>query len=1001
MNRRSWMIIIPGLVAAAVCLWFMLRKDGPPSGERAVTPRDESGLISPSEPENEKPLSPINIEERALPAADREDNPTTDVLTGVSADISNSTDTALLKIFGVVSSHDGTPLPVAQLAAFPLERQRGPRPGPLAAGTSSGEGGHYQLFVPRGSDYLVAARADGHAAVMLPAPSPRGAREVRLDIRLNPAALISGIVREPDGKPIPGAVIMPSRSEEPDEEQGFFRAFAAGIPPSFLKTAAGADGRFVLHGLDPGDHDLCAEKEGFTPAVKTRVTAPSENVEIVMERGEGGLIAGHVFYLSGGQAASGAEVSIVSQPFMPNPSTVKCGSDGAFQFAGLIPGIYEITARKDSLENMPHPEIDIRSIHQKSDVVLKLFEGYVISGMIYEQGGANPVADVEVTANTARSFGQGGGGLTARSDDKGHYEIRGVPERTVFLMAELEGWFQAGSWGPGSPIRLELPRDRAEAGNIDIPMSRGVRVSGRVLTGENTPVPGADVRFVTEAQLFRRERQPMKSDSEGSFSGYVHNNTRMTVQASHENYADGATNPILVNDRPVEDVIVRMDAGGTARGVVLTPDEEPVPGAQVRGSSPTASTSFRGRNIAQRSIFADGAGRFIIERVPAGEYYLHATAEGYNQSERVMVRVPENGESAEARLVLTSPHFLAGFVRDADGNAMAGARVAARSARRQARVAYSLADGSFRIGNLSSGRYTLQATRGNTASPNVEADTNTADVELILSEQQTASLSGVVLNSITGEPVQSFSLRDGRGRTVYGEFYDPEGRFHVENLVRGRNYHFNIISPGFVTTLSPPVGIPREGDVPDVTFRIGLGGSILGRVIEIVDGKGVPGTAKVTWFRQRRLRADVFEDQVMFSDENGIFLIEGLSPERYILRIERFPYSPIVVEVNVKDGEMTDLGDLYFKNSCSIKGRVLGFGEEHPPVPDKVVRLNSQENPLPVNLSYKTGPEGYYTFTGIPAGKYVIRPVGSEYRAETVTLKSGQNLDLDFLPHSH
>jgi len=282
-------------------------------------------------------------------------------------------------------------------------------------------------------------------------------------------------------------------------------------------------------------------------------------------------------------------------------------------------------------------------------------------------------------------------------------------------------------------------------------------------------------------------------------------------------------------------------------------------------------------------------------------------------------------------------------------------------------------------------------------SKSVEAKHDSSNVEIILNVKEYVTLKGFVLDSFTDDPVTRFTLKSERGRNVFGVFASDDGFFQVENLVRGRRYRFRIEAPGYVTTLSPQVRIPKKGDPPEPVFRIGNGGSILGRVV-LDRGGGMVEGAKVTWTPIGRWNPRGSINRVGFTGDDGHFLFEKLAPQKYSLKIEKSSYPETLVECGVKDGEITDLGDIVLKSSSMIRGTILDGGAPPQPVPDKIVRLDSIDRPVPLSLSYKTTPDGIYIFSQLPEGKYRVNPVGGDYKAEEIELKAGEKKSLDFHP---
>lgn len=108
-------------------------------------------------------------------------------------------------------------------------------------------------------------------------------------------------------------------------------------------------------------------------------------------------------------------------------------------------------------------------------------------------------------------------------------------------------------------------------------------------------------------------------------------------------------------------------------------------------------------------IMTDRRGRFSALDVPAGEYTVASHAAGYYDDRLTVILAPERTNVVRLRL-RPRPAGIAGYLRDADGQPIAGAKLLLREERRVVKELESLADGSFGSGGLKPGRYVLEAT---------------------------------------------------------------------------------------------------------------------------------------------------------------------------------------------------------------------------------------------------------------------------------------------------
>ena len=112
---------------------------------------------------------------------------------------------------------------------------------------------------------------------------------------------------------------------------------------------------------------------------------------------------------------------------------------------------------------------------------------------------------------------------------------------------------------------------------------------------------------------------------------------------------------------------VRAQAAAALRGTVLTSAGAPVPGATVLVAGPALA--------AERRATSDGAGRWVVGGLPAGEYQVRVRAPGFAAADARVVRLAA-GESAELSLRLDpAPTVLDAVVTPATRSASALAEV--------------------------------------------------------------------------------------------------------------------------------------------------------------------------------------------------------------------------------------------------------------------------------------------------------------------------------------
>jgi uncharacterized protein YfaS (alpha-2-macroglobulin family) len=154
-----------------------------------------------------------------------------------------------------------------------------------------------------------------------------GAGEVRRDITLVGASLVEGRVLRQGGGPIGGATLTLTDA----------RGEVVGA------AVTGADGGYVLADLYPGEYILTATAESALPVARA-VTVDgvgSHRFDVVLR--SNATVAGTVRAARSGLPVAEASVTLVDG-YGNVAGSALTGEDGRYEFAGLPPGTYTLTA---------------------------------------------------------------------------------------------------------------------------------------------------------------------------------------------------------------------------------------------------------------------------------------------------------------------------------------------------------------------------------------------------------------------------------------------------------------------------------------------------------------------------------------------------------------------------------------------------------------------------------------------------------------------------------
>jgi Carboxypeptidase regulatory-like domain len=278
-------------------------------------------------------------------------------------------------------------------------------------------------------------------------------------VKLDPGAIISGILVDGAGKPVPDAHVSTTRLD--------------GSVNTSDNSSATTDqeGRFELRGLKAGGFKLSARITGFSVIEEITVDAPIFDVRLVGEwlgkariafkSPDGSPLPDRVFlwrWKGGGGSGSGADVvdgGIQLDGFDGIPETLDV------RFDGFIPVKREVTIR-------PGEDVDLG--------VVTLDPGVTLPGVVRDPAG-DPVFGAEVSWD---------GPSTAVAGEDGRFVLEHVPPGKIRLSADADGF-----------LNFEEEVDPAK-GEVVIVLLRGAILTATLRNSEGVPLSAVWIRFRRE-----------------------------------------------------------------------------------------------------------------------------------------------------------------------------------------------------------------------------------------------------------------------------------------------------------------------------------------------------------------------------------------------------------------------------------------------------------------------------------------------------------------------
>jgi RNA polymerase sigma-70 factor (ECF subfamily) len=494
-----------------------------------------------------------------------------------------------------------------------------------------------------------------------------------------------------------------------------------------------AEGRFRLAGVGRNFLELITlAKSGYrrfpAPRPATPIPDSAEVVDVgALRMQHGATIEGVV--ASPDDPIAGAVVTIVSPSRLTGSERREAKTDaaGRFAFESVEAGSTQIHVGAPGFisENKGaiHRALDIpESGTIRTDFAFT--RGATVEGRVLDDDGrgvpgAYVVADVQVT-----------------TDADGAFRCEGVVPRTgapVLVMAD--GYSRTDSTVDVRP---------GTTSNVVLRIRRSPVVRGRLVARDGRPIENARVQVVAG-----RTRGPARFSAtdvpdgpfpvlaDGSFEARVPSaaTNAFSVVAWTTSHAPSASSPVAIvaGQREYVGVEVALDAGATIRGRVLV-DGRGIAGAAIR-------LGFAGYGYSAPPIrtTTDAGGGFVVEHVATptdGRLFVTASLAGYLDA----VAKADTRDTAAVTLALGKPLDISGIVETPDHEPLTRLCVRADPVAPAEEgpvppqhVAFTDADGRFRVRGLRTGQYRLTVVRQGTAPVTRDpVEAGTTDVALVV-----------------------------------------------------------------------------------------------------------------------------------------------------------------------------------------------------------------------------------------------------------------------------
>ncbi len=490
------------------------------------------------------------------------------------------------------------------------------------------EQGAFEVDELRGGAYRLEAFRDGYLSsaertvVLVPGTPLEG-----VDLRLRTGASVEGRVLAESGEPVEGAVVIFGRPA----------------------TRTGADGSFLVEGVEPGPTTVEVRHPDFVWLEESREIEPGENaIELRLHRGVG--VSGWTLGPSG-EPLEGVTVRWTRQARPSRAYRARSGHDGRFSIESVQPGPYRVEAARGALVPVePDQEVEVGP-GGVEDVQIRLRSGASIGGMIRGLD-LDELARAQVVATNPER-----GSRRGSVDHTGEYRIDRVAPGVWWVRASLPGGTREAE------ERVVVEEDDTEV-TRDLDMTTGLALRGVVLIdGE----PSAEAQ-VSLRGLDRTISRSARTDLEGrfTFEGLPDGRYRLTASSARASLIHNEVVDLL-DDLDVE---VRIDSATVVGEVTSEATGEPLKDAVVTLGQLEGESD---QEVSRVTLATDDGGGFRIAKLSAGRYRLAVRDDGYVP--RLSDLEVAGGDKLALDLPLTPAAGLRLHVQESDGGSPAWAFV--------------------------------------------------------------------------------------------------------------------------------------------------------------------------------------------------------------------------------------------------------------------------------------------------------------------------------------
>lgn len=657
---------------------------------------------------------------------------------------------------------------------------------------------------------------------------------------------VAGLVLTPDGKPFAGATVQLDRKLDASCTH-------------YLETATAktdATGAFSFDKLNPGKYRLAVKSESYThPLHEFELTGDLNYSEIRLIKAA--AITGRVLQ-AGGSPAAGVSVRADNKP------AATTDTEGRYRIAGLGPDTYTLAVWSDTLatEGNATLEVGVKSTDVTAPDIVVEPVGSLLLSLKAEPAGRPLPATLAISLSSPKRRG-GQHGLTAPVEHGQARFLKLAPGSYKLSLADN---------ALGEAV-TEVTIESGKENRATLTLTEVFSLGGQVVNEAGEPLAKADILYQAsrgQSYTYRND----ESDAAGLFTLKGLPKGKGTLTIKSENRA-----PLSESITLTENVTNRrftVSTGLSVSGRIVDAKSIPVAEAAITLEPKQKDRSAMIFSSGSLKADSDTNGSFTIRGVSEGLFEIGVESKDcFGDFKPVQISATNLNLG---NLIVQRGLVIDGTVSEADGTPVAGARIQASAMTTKVRARYISKDaetetnGSFRVGGLPEGRYTVSIREAESREESLSLSDIAAGTDGLIVSLGRKSPLLVRVKGPDGKPVAGADIGIGRIESRMRRYSsssdrqtDAEGLCKLE-LRQGARYEITATKPPWLEA-KQALDLTGDAKAPaELVLTMEAGLVITGQVVD-AEGKSKSGVF-VALEQLKPVKTDAL----------GQFTIEGASP---------------------------------------------------------------------------------------------------------------------------